>query len=407
MVNIPAVKVEIEVDPSSGTQPFFTLDDSLTGVLDGDFGLGGLSFAEISNFVQGVSISRGKSNQLDGFEAGNASVTLKNTDRTFDPEGISPFAGQLLPRRGIRIYSGGTPIFFGIVEDWALDYDKSGDNTARAVATDKFLILANQELEGYTNTLEQSGTRIITVLDKAEVNWPAAERNINTGQVQMQADVVADNTNVLNYLQTISNSETGSLFISADGILTFQDKLVGPDSSDLLVLSDDGLNTPFQEVSVIIGGEFLFNRVIIEADGGLPQLVEDVTSQGFFGISTLSETGLLMESDADALLKANALLVKYRNPGYRFETVTTDLNQLNDAQRAAVLSKEMADVIEVIFTPNKIGSPIEKYGQIIGINHEISLSGSHRVTFKLDTLDYAPFVLDDLVFGELDEYGLG
>jgi hypothetical protein len=67
----------------------------------------------------------------------------------------------------------------------------------------------------------------------------------------------------------------------------------------------------------------------------------------------------------------------------------------------------MTDVIEVIFTPNKIGSPIEKYGQIIGISHEISLSGSHRVTFKLDTLDYAPFVLDDLVFGELDEYGLG
>ena len=407
MATIPAVKVEIEVDPSAGTQPFFTLDDSVTGVLDGDFGLGGLSFAEVSDFVQGVSISRGKSNQLDGFEAGNASVTLRNTDRTFDPEGTSPFAAQLLPRRGIRIYSGGTPIFFGIVEDWALDYDKSGDNTARAVATDKFLILANQELEGYTNTLEQSGTRINTVLDKAEVNWPAAERNIDTGQVQMQADVVDDNTNVLNYLQTVANSESGSLFISANGILTFQDKLVGPDSSDLLVLSDDGLNTPFQEVSVIIGGEFLFNRVIIEAEGGVPQLVEDLTSQSFFGISTLSETGLLMESDADALLKANALLVKYRNPGYRFETVTTDLNQLNDAQRAAVLSKEMTDVIEVIFTPNKIGSPIEKYGQIIGISHEISLSGSHRVTFKLDTLDYAPFVLDDLVFGELDEYGLG
>jgi hypothetical protein len=404
---IPAVKVEIEVDPSSALQPFFTLDDSLTGVLDGAFGLGGLSFVEISEFVQGVSISRGKSNQLEGFEAGNASVTLQNIDRTFDPEGTSPFKDQLLPRRGIKIYSGGTPIFFGIVEDWALDYDKSGDNTARAVATDKFLLLANQELEGYTNVLEQSGDRIVTVLDKPEVGWPIAERNIDTGQVQMQADVVDENTNVLNYLQTVANSESGSLFIAADGILTFQDKLTGPSSIDLLIFSDDGLETPFGEVSVIIGGEFLFNRVIVQADGGAAQLVEDLPSQGFFGVSTLSETELLMELDSEALSKATALLVKFRRPGYRFETVSTDLNQLNDAQRALVLSKDMTDVIEVKFTPNQIGSPIEKFGQIIGISHEISVSGSHRITFKLDTLEFAPFVLDDVVFGVLDGFGLG
>jgi hypothetical protein len=71
------------------------------------------------------------------------------------------------------------------------------------------------------------------------------------------------------------------------------------------------------------------------------------------------------------------------------------------------LSKDLTDVIQVEFTPNKIGSPIVKLGQIIGIRHEIDLIGSHRVTFNLDTLDFAPFVLDDAVFGVLDDYGLG
>ena len=404
---IPEVKVEIEVDPTSGLQPFFTLDDSVTGLLDGEFGLGGLSYAEISQYVQAVSVERGKGNLLEGYDAGNASVLLTNTERIFDPTGSSPFAEQLLPRRGIRIYSGGTPIFFGLVEDWALDYDKSGDNKARAVATDKFLLLANQELDGYTNTEQKSGDRISTVLNKTEVLWPVGDRNIDTGQFELLADLVADNTNVLNYLQKISESESGSLFLSSDGILTFFDRLKGPSSVDLLVFSDDGIETPFQELSVIIGGEFLYNRIIVESLTGFPQLVEDTTSQNFFGISNLSKTDLLMKNDSDALTLAQELLSKYKNPGYRFDVISTNLNALDDAQRAEVLAKDMTDVIKVIFTPNGLGSPIEKYGQIIGIQHDITVDGSHVIRFRLDTLDFAPFVLDDPVFGVLDDYGLG
>jgi hypothetical protein len=404
---IPDVKVEIEVDPSAGLQPFFTLDDAVTGVLDGDFGLGGLAYADISLYVQSVSVERGKTNLLDNYDAGNASIVLDNTERIFDPLGTSPFSGQLLPRRGIRIFSDDVYLFDGIVEDWKLNYDKGGDNTAAAVATDRFLLLANQELDAYTNTEQKSGDRINTVLNKAEVLWPAGARDIETGQVELLDDNVADSTNVLNYLQLISLSELGSLFIAKDGKLTFYDRLKGPDSTNLLVFADDGTGLPFQEVAVIIGGEFLYNRVIIESVTGFPQLVEDLTSQGFFGISNLSRTDLLMKNDLDALAIANTLLVKYRNPAYRFESLTTDLNSLTNTQVQEVLQKDLTDVIEVIFTPNSIGLPIEKYGQIIGIKHNIERTGSHRITFNLDTLDYAPFVLDDAVFGVLDEYGLG
>ena len=407
MTVIPEVKVEIEVDPSAGLQPFFTLDDATTGVLDGDFGLGGLAYADISLYVQGVSVERGKTNQLDNYDAGNASVLLDNTERIFDPLGTSPFSGQLLPRRGIRIFSDGVFIFDGIIEDWNLDYDKSGDNSATAVATDRFLLLANQQLDEYTNTEQKSGDRINTVLNKAEVLWPAGARDIETGQVELQDDFVGDNTNVLNYLQLISESEFGSLFIAKDGKLTFYDRLKGPDSTNLLVFSDDGTGLPFQEVAVIIGGEFLYNRVLIEPLDELPEIAEDLTSQGFFGISTLFKQGLLMKNSADAQAIANSILVKYRNPAYRFQSLTTDLNNLSDTQVQEVLAKDLTDVIEVIFTPNNIGLPIEKYGQIIGIKHDIDRIGTHRVTFDLDTLDYAPFVLDDAVFGVLDEYGLG
>jgi hypothetical protein len=406
MLNIPDIKVELEVDPSAGLQPFFTLDDPITGELDGSFGLGGLSFADATEYVQEVRIKRGKLNPLDRFDAGSASVVFDNTTRFFDPLGTSPFSQQLLPRRGIRIFSADVPIFVGIVEDWNLDYDRSGDSKSIAVATDKFLLLASQELEEFFTTEQKSGDRIVTILNKPEVLWPAGERDIDTGQVELQDDFIEDNTNVLEYLQLIAESESGSLFLAADGKLTFFDKLKGPSSVDLVTFSDDGVELPFQEIKALYGGEFLYNRVIIQALLGVPQISEDTTSQTFYGISTLSITDLLMKNDADAASKSAAILNKYKEPNYRFESLTTNLNALDETESLALLNRDLTDVIQVKFTPNQIGAEIDKLGAIIGIEHSIQ-PGSHRITFNLDTLDFAPFVLDDAVFGVLDEYGLG
>jgi hypothetical protein len=406
MSNIPVLRVELEVDPSAGLQPFFTLDDPELGILDGSFGLGGLTYADVSEWVQEVSVSRGKTNPLNRYDAANASVVFDNTKRIFDPLGTSPFSQQLLPRRGIRIYSGGTPIFFGLVEDWNLDYDRSGNNRSIAIATDKFLLLANQELDEYTNVVQKSGERIQAVLNKSEVQWPIDERNIETGQVTLQNDLVEDNTNVLNYLNVVSQSESGSLFIAKDGKLTFFDKLKAPSSADLITFADDGTELPFQEIQAVYGGEFLYNRVVIERANGTAQIAENINSQNFYGVSTLSETDLLMNSDIDAAQKANALLAKYKQPTYRFESITTNLNTISTHDAETILSRDLTDVIEVRFTPNKVGNEIQKLGSIIGIEHQIN-PASHRITFNLDTLDFAPFVLDDAVFGVLDQYGLG
>jgi hypothetical protein len=139
---------------------------------------------------------------------------------------------------------------------------------------------------------------------------------------------------------------------------------------------------------------------------GAAQISEDTTSQTFYGISTFSLTDLLMKDDADAASKSAAILNKYKEPNYRFESLSTNLNALDDTQSLALLDRDLTDVIQVKFTPNQTGAEIDKLGAIIGIEHSIQ-PGSHRITFNLDTLDFAPFVLDDLVFGVLGDYGLG
>lgn len=63
-------------------------------------------WADITSFVRSVSISRGKDELLDGFSAGSASIELNNQDRTFDPlYTSSPYAGEIVPRREVRVFS--------------------------------------------------------------------------------------------------------------------------------------------------------------------------------------------------------------------------------------------------------------------------------------------------------------
>lgn len=401
---VPVKRVEIEVDPNSSLQPFFTLDSATYGILDdptGESVLGSLAYVDVTKHVVDINVNRGRSRLLDKFNAGQANITFDNTTRLFDPlYTSSPYSEQLLPRRGIKVYSGGTPVFTGIVEDWNLNYDPSGNNTTTAVASDKFTLLAQQTMTAHTAVAQASGSRVSAVLNRPEVDWSLTDRDIDAGQYNLQADIVDEGTIVLDYLNLVSSSEYGDIFIAKNGYLTFQDSTVGPSNTGLITLSDDGTGIKFTELQVVFGSELLYNRVALTRVNGVTQVVDDLTSQAFYGITTFEEDGLLNDNDTDVFNQANYILNKYANPQYRFETITIELAELTNSEAIQILSKELTDTIYVKFTPNGIGDPIEKYAEIIGIKHTIG-NFSHKVTFNLDTLDFAPFVLDDSQFGVL------
>ena len=407
-MSAPTTTVEVGFDLSGLGGPFFTLDDSAQGVLDNtEYILGGTLFYDVTDTVRSVSTRRGKSRELDRFPAGLATVQFNNNNRDFDPlNALSPYFGQIIPRRDLRIKTDGTPVFYGYVEDWSLDYNTNGESLAAAEAADAFNILSEQVLVAHSPSAQLSGARIEAVLDFSEVNWPSAQRDINAGVQTLQADTIEAGTNALEYLQLVAQSEPGSLFISAAGDVAFRDRTNSPSSTAVVDFADDGTGVPFVQARVVYGSELLFNRIVVSRLNGGTAIVNNTASQNAYGITTLEQKDLLLSDDTETASLASYLLSQYSEPEYRFETLSVALEDLDGASLAQVLGLEIGDTARIKFTPNNVGTQIDKYAAVIGVSHEIA-PASHRMTFNFQTLDFASFVLDDAEFGILGTSRLG
>lgn len=404
-MSLPTIRVEIAFDTSLLPQYAFLLDDPEQGVLDdNEFLLGGPTFIDVSDFLKGVDIQRGKSRLLDRYESGAASIRFDNTQRTFDPfYPDSPYFGAVTPRLEIKIFANDVVQYTGVVLDWNLEYDKNGNDVAIAICSDKFTLLAQATTDIFFPDVELSGERITTILDLPEVDFIAAERNIATGLTTVSGEVIPADSVVLDYLQQVEETESGSLFIAKNGDLTFQQRNTTVDFS--LLFSDDGTGIPFTEISNIFGTELLYNRIQITPQGSAPITKTDSTSIAAYGVSTLN-TVTLHQFDSEAEILADGLLARYSQPVYRFDRIVVNIQNLTSQQVSDLLDLELNDGISIKFTPSKIGDPIEQAARIVGFNHNIS-SIEYQLEIQLESILSLPFVLDDQNLGVLGTGTLG
>ena len=397
----------------------FTLDDAVLGVLDEDFLDGTLIGDDVSQYAQDLSISRGRSDQLQNFNAGTCSVRLLNRDRRFDPiNESSPYWNSTLgvsgiaPRRKVTVFSDGVALFTGRITDIDVSYEPNSPSASTEnsyvtiTAADDFVLLANTFTENViTPVQELSGARVTTILDLPEVAYPAT-RDIDTGAATLGGGATFDidaNTNVLTYLQSVATSEQGYFFIAANGDLTFTDRIAASFAAVSADFSDAGTDIPYTSLSVMYGQEFLYNKVVCSVEGGTDQIANDIASQTEYGISTLNLSGLLLVDDAAALTLAEDLLSRYKLPEYRFDKLETIYNPLGSGDRTALTGVDVADVVSITRT-FLTGTPLSvtKEYSIENIRHVITPS-AHTVEFGLAVADLVyEFVLDDATFGVLD-----
>jgi len=408
---MPAPDVKVELGLNLGQRdPFaFILDDPTRGVLDNtDFTLGGDRFFDITPRLVTATVRRGKSQALDRIDAGVVAIVVDNSDREFDPLFENgPYFGQLVPRRSVRVSANDLPVFVGFIDDFDIQYEPGVQSVVRIDVSDAFSVLANSGLEEFTPDSELSGARINTVLDRPEVDWPAELRDIDPGNsVMLDADV-DEGTPTLEYLQLVANSEFGTLFLAKDGKITYRERNAVPNVPDLVfsdeVVAGEYTGIQFADVNIIYGSENLYNRISLENADLIPEeaFAEDATSQALYGPRTYSASGLLVQEPDQLEFLADFLLARYKEPQYRFETVTVVLDTLTTENQDKVLDLEIGDIVLVRFEPSDIPPAIEQYVRIIGINHDWN-PANKNISFALERLDFAIFILDDPVLGELD-----
>lgn len=400
----PNIKVELEFDVSGIPDYAFVLNDPIKGKLDSPFLLGGKAFYDVSEYFQTMSINRGKSRELDEYEAGDSTVTFNNSDRSFDPRFVaSPFYGSVVPRLPIRISINGILAYTGIVRDWNLEYDAGGASFATAVCTDTFTILAQIPMTLEFNDEQFSGERILEILDRPEVAWPSTQRDIATGDTFLVDDLIEEGTIALDYFRLVEITEQGQLFIAKNGDLTFKNRNYVP--TDIVNFADDGTGVKYQAVGVTYGSELLYNRIEIAPEGLDLIVVDDLPSQATYGISALLlNTIHAFEETSQSM--ADFLLTQYAQPEYRFEFITVQMSDLTLLEQNSILALELGDLVSIKFTPSRIPPAIEEFARVVGVSHEGS-GLSHQVELQLASLSTVPFVLDSDALGVLDDGTLG
>lgn len=405
----PAVKVELGLNLGQSDPFSFQLDDPTRGVLDNTtYTLGGERYFDITDRLISTEINRGKNNALDRIDSGVASITVDNSDRVFDPlYPDGPYFGQLIPRRAVRITTNDLPVFLGSIDDFDIAYAPSNKSQVAIQVSDAFSVLTNSGLEEFTPSSELSGARIEAVLDRPEVAWPTELREIDPGNSTMEGALVEAGTTTLEYLQLVSNSEFGNLFISKDGKVVFRERNSVPNNPNLVfsdeIVAGEYTGIQFSSVQNVYGSESLYNRIVISnaSDPVLEATAEDATSQVVYGPRTYSASGILIEDQDELQFLADFLLARFKEPQYRFDAVTVILDTLTTANQDEVLDLEIGDIVLVRFEPSDIPPAIEQYCRIIGISHTWDQT-TKTINFALERLDFAIFILDDAVLGQLD-----
>ena len=402
-----AEQVEIYFDLTAVGGDFFTLDDATKGELDGaTYTLAGAVATDVSAYVMGYSLNRGRSRELDEIQAGAMTIRLNNYDGRFLPDAftgtVGPYGTNIGPGKRVTVSAAGQAIFDGIIQGWDLSYDSDTSVNVNIMAVDALAQLGRRSFNEWTAVAGQTaGPRLTAILNRSEVAW-TPNRVIDAGVSTLQGDLVTHGSNVLNYCQLVVKSDLGRLFASRAGTLTFRDRHALVDASPTLTFDDAGAGIAFISADLEYGDTLLYTDVSVDREGGTAQTVTDDDARDLYGIRRLDVGGLLLDSDDQSLDQASWLNGIYSTPQPRINSLTVDLGSLPTADQAAVCSLDLASVVSVSWTPRG-GTAIVANYVVEGLAHSADARGSHEVSVQLSPISGGEsLILDGNILGILD-----
>ena len=292
---------------------------------------------------EALRIIRGRATELQEFDVGLIEATLRNTAGDYWPHAAgAPRSGDQLQ---VRARWAGTTydLAHGVIEEWRPMV--AGDRIPRVNVTapdlTRQLSLAEVTRDpGYPQ--QRTDQRVAAIAD--DVSYPAARRDLPTGQATIAASGALANAGARDLLRQVQEVEFGLLYVAKDGRLTLQARNA-PTPAPLVTLGPG--HVPMFSPELEDHDRDVANHVTASRTGGTAQTVEDAASQVRFSQRPATLAELPLTSDAAALGLAQAHLNRYREPRLELRSVTLRPHAAPDILWPAVLGAELGASVAV------------------------------------------------------------
>jgi len=364
---------------------------------------------DVSNKVNYVHTTRGRSALADQFQTGNLTLRIVDQNGDFNPSNpASPYYTLLTPMKKVQItatHSGTTyGIFTGYITSYVTTQPKEATEVAYTTITavDALRLAQNAQITSVTGAAanDLSGTRIDQILD--EIDWPATMRDVDAGLTTLQNDPGTLRT-ALAAMQTVSDSEFGGLYVDVNGHFVFQDRNVtaGSIGGTVTTFADNGTGISYADAKWKLDDSLIFNSASVTRSGGTAQTDTNAASVTKYFVHSYNIQDLLMQTDAIALQWAQAFVASRAETEIRCDGIELDLYTDNySAGIVAALDLDFFDPIRVI-TTQPGGSTLDKTLQIFGVSTTIT-PNSFRVFFTTLEPIIDALILDNNIYGTLD-----
>ncbi len=388
-----------------------------------------ITFTDISAYVRGINISRGRNNEMGQFVAGSCELLLSNADNRFNPTQTTHYYDssnsrtKIQPLKPVRIKAtyDSTPytVYYGYLDQIPVSYPALGaDSVVTFRAVDAFKIFQSQTIQsvgwkvgqvgfseigvstrlGYADTAELTSLRVTRLLDS--IGFPSSLRTINTGTLNIQQQALT--TNLLAAMRECEIAENAQFFISADGKATFRNrnyKLSNTKAVDVQATFDNsGSNLPYTDVITSFDTNEVLNVYEWTRSGGTAQYVADADSVNRYTAKTSTQT-TMNTTNANVLSIIEQKLSETALPIERIDTLTINPRE-NVSLWPKILGLEFGDRVKVNVT-NPNGSTFTDEVWIESINHQIR-SGSQTwdYTISLSPAGSSGWVMGQAKIGE-------
>ena len=334
---------------------------------------------DVSDQVGRISIKMGYNLLQDQFEAGQATIRIYDQTGDWNPDNPSSiYYGKLLPNRKVRVAgvygSNSYWLFSGYTSAYNYTYPKDQElGYVDVQCTDAFRLFNLSNVTTVTGAVagETTGQRIGRILDS--ISWPASMRSIDTGDTLVQADPGTTRT-ALQALKNVEFSEQGAFYINPEGNAVFisRSNLEKKAGGTQTYFSNAGDGIGYFNITTALDDKLVINQSTITRIGGTAQSATDATSVATYFPHSLNQSGLVVQTDAEALNIAKAYVATRKDTTLRIDNLTLDLDTPDYSTGVtAALDLDYFDVVK-IKNVQQGSTYIEKTLEVVGVAHEIT-----------------------------------